>query len=343
MPSWNTKLGKTNVRLPLNRLPLDGADRHGALRTYFCDKDATAVLDGDAWRLTLAWPSESERHVDPQLATGLQWWDAGLDLSTMAVQRRREGRVLTTLYDTWTLHSWSEWLARSSHAAEDPLVVLHVDDHRDLGSPRVFVSEDRGWTDAISGHSVSMRDPGSVRSAIESGAIGMGSFLTPWLHTLLQVDVRHLCQPPKARATQHFRVTRTAEDDSMLQPGAQRLAVALVPSEGREALSYRITPDVVEWTRDLGSGPILVHIDMDYFNNRYDGDSDWENRHPAFDPPQADIDAKIDELADVLSASKIASRIQDIVVAYSPGFFPAEYWQRANEQLKRRLGFFYER
>ncbi len=32
---------------------------------------------------------------------------------------------------------------------------------------------------------------------------------------------------------------------------------------------------MVKWSNDLGPGPILVHIDMDYFNNRYDGDSDW--------------------------------------------------------------------
>jgi hypothetical protein len=343
VPSWNTKQSKAIVRLPRSRLPVDAAERHGVLRRYFCDKDATAVLDGDQWRLSLAWPGGAERHVDPRLETGLRWWDAGLDLSAMALQRRRQGRVLTALYDTWTLHSWSDWLTRNGHGANDPLVVLHVDDHRDLGSPRVFLSEGGGWKDAITGHAVSMRDPASVLSAIESGAIGMGSFLTPWLHALSRVDVRHLCQPPKAPATQDFHFARTVEADSMLLPGAQRLAIVLEKASGRVGCSYRITPDMVEWTHGLGAGPILVHIDMDYFNNRYDGDSDWQNRHPIFDPPEAEINARIDELADALSAPGIASRIQDIVVAYSPGFFPAEYWQRADEQLKRRLGFFYER
>lgn len=322
---------------------MNAVDRHGILRTYFCDKDAAAELDGDEWRLTLAWPGGAERHVDPRLEIGLRWWDTGLDPSAMALQRRREGQVLTALYDTWTLHSWSEWLTRNNHGPDEPLVVLHVDDHRDLGSPRVFVSKDRLWTDAITGQAISMLDPRSVLSAIESGAIGMGSFLTPWLHALSRVDVRHLCQPPKAQATQDFCVKRTAEADSLLMPGAQRLGIALEQSGRPMGRSYRITPDVAEWTRDLGAGPILVHIDMDYFNNRYDGDSDWQNRHPAFDPSEAEIGAKIDELATALSAPGIAARIQDVVVAYSPGFFPAEYWQRTNEQLKRRLGFFYER
>lgn len=331
------------MRVPLDRLPRDAVERHGVLRTYFCDKDATATAEADAWHLALAWPGGIDRHIDPNLSQGLLWWGGGVEPATMALQSRREGRVLTALYDTWTLLSWSEWLERSTHHTESPLVVLHVDDHRDLGAPRIYQSTGGIWTDAITGLALEMNDASSVRRAIESGAIGMGSFLTPWLHHFTCIDVRHLCQPPKATRTDDFSVVPTTEADSLLQPGAERLAIRLEPAEIRGTRSYRIATDAVEWVHDLGAGPILVHIDMDYFNNRYDGDSDWHRRSPAFDPPQEAIDAKIDELATALSAPSIAARIQDIVVAYSPGFFPAEFWQRANDQLKRRLTSFYDR
>jgi hypothetical protein len=330
------------MRLPPDRLPEGDAERHALLRTYFCDKDAIAFRDESGWRLELDWPDGADRHVDPRLEQGLAWWQPGLRRAGMALQHRRQGRVLTSLYDTWTLHSWSEWLARDTRRLREPHVILHVDDHFDLGSPRLLLNPNNDWTDAITHRLVSIVDPASVRAAIESGAIGMGSFLTPWLFTANQVDVRHLCRPPKSERTERFVVTPSTQVDELLAPGTPRLAIALNQHAAPTGLSYRRTPDVGEWSADLGSGPILIHIDMDYFNNRYDGDSDWANRDPRFNASSTEISAKIDELADTLCAPHIASRIEDIVIAYSPGFFPAEYWQQANEQLERRLRAFYE-
>ena len=146
----------------------------------------------------------------------------------------------------------------------------------------------------------------------------------------------------KATATEDYIATRVTCADELLAPGMPRMAIALQQDSASTGLSYRRTPNVADWTRDLGLGPILVHIDMDYFNNRYDGDSDWEIRDPGFNASSTEIRAKIDELASALCAPHIAPRIEDIVIAYSPGFFPAEYWQQANEQLERRLRAFYE-
>src|SRR3546814_16007335 len=95
----------------------------------------------------------------------------------MAMTSRRDGRILSALYDTWTLHSWSEWLAGSARGVDDDVLILHVADHRDLGAPRLFV-EDSGWRDAITGAPCTLNDPGSVQDAIARGALGMGSFLT---------------------------------------------------------------------------------------------------------------------------------------------------------------------
>ena len=327
--------------LPRERLPEDLASRHALLRTYFCDKDATAEQEAVGWRLHLAWPGGVDRHVDPRLDAGLTWWRPGMGRGEMALERRRRGRVLTSLYDTWTLDSWSEWLRDRPGKLLEPHVILHIDDHMDLGSPRLFISEDH-WHDAITGTEVSFAEPTSIRNAIESGAIGMGSFLTPWLYAAKRVDVRHLCRPPKSMRTEDYVVTPHPHVDDLIAPGTPRLAVVTNPGKTETGISYRRTPDVVEWTRDFGDGPILVHIDMDYFNNRYDGDSDWRDRDAAFDASAQEIGAKIDELADALCAPSIASRIEDIVIAYSPGFFPAEHWQHANEQLERRLRAFYD-
>lgn len=321
------------IVLPADRLPSSPAERHARLRDYFCDKDALAEKTPLGWALSLAWSDDVARHVDPQLDAGLQWWGSGVPRAGMASSMRRSGRILSALYDTWTLHSWSEWLCGQDAASADSVVILHVDDHRDLGSPRLFRGTDGLW-DPLGQAPFRLDDPVTVRSAIESGAVGMGSFMTPFLHAHPSAEVRHLCQPPKADRTADHRVKLSDERDTLLDRSAMRPAIRLVEHAGAIGSGcYRLTPDLTDWLAELGPGPILLHIDMDYFNNRYDGDSDWSARPQALDPPLAAIMARIDELVRALAQAGLGPRIEDIVIAYSPGFFPAEFWRPAAERL----------
>lgn len=324
------------LKVPLDRLPEDAAERHGALRDYFCDKDAEAVRNGDGWELKLAWPGGEERHVDPKLEEGLRLW-GGIGLDQMAMAQRRTGRVLRALYDTWTLHSWSEWFAGTDLASDETLTILHIDDHRDLGSPRLF-RKGPDWVDPIMGRVFEFDDPASVRSAVESGAVGMGSFLTPVLHRFPQTDVRQLGQAPKVTGTKDYRVELTTEADKLLEPGAERPAVRLQEGvEGTGPRRYRITDDPERWVEDVRPGPVLLHVDMDYFNNRYDGDGDWRERPDVLDPAVNEVLAEVDCVTATLRRAGVVPRIGDAVIAFSPGFFPAELWQPADRRLQERL------
>lgn len=228
-------------------------------------------------------------------------------------------------------------MTRQSDHERQP-IILHVDDHRDFGSPRLRV-ETNGWSDMISGNAVTLSDPASVTNAIASGAIGMGSFMTPFLHRFPGCEVRHLCQPPKARSTEIFRIEPGVVSDSLLDPLACRPSVTLKASEPYTGPStYLFTPSIEDWLADTQDRRFLLHIDLDYFNNRYDGDSDWSLHASPLDPPRDVIMARIDELASVLSPSDIAARIDDVVIAFSPGFFPAEFWQEADRRLVDGLG-----
>ncbi|WP_245294234.1 hypothetical protein [Rhizobium etli] len=228
-------------------------------------------------------------------------------------------------------------MARQADPERQP-IILHVDDHRDLGSPRLRV-EANGWSDMISGNTVTLSDPVSVTNAIASGAIGMGSFMTPFLHHFPRCEVRHLCQPPKARSTKIFRIEPGLVSDSLLNPSASRPSVTLGALEPHTGPStYLLTPNIEDWLAGTRNRRFLLHIDLDYFNNRYDGDSDWLRRESPLDPPRDVIMARIDELVSALSPSDIAARIDDVVIAFSPGFFPAEFWQEADRRLVDGLG-----
>jgi hypothetical protein len=167
----------------------------------------------------------------------------------------------------------------------------------------------------------------------------MGSFLTPFLHLAPRADVRHLCQPPKATGTADFRVRLTTTRDSLLSPERIRPSVELDPAPGAIGPGcYRMTPDVDAWLETLGPGPILLHIDMDYFNNRYDCDSDWQDRAAVLDPPADQVRCKIDEMIGALAKAGVIDRLEDVVIAFSPGFFPAELWAEADARQAEALG-----
>src|SRR3546814_1831606 len=105
---------------------------------------------------------------------------------------------------------------------------------------------------------------------------------------------------------------------------------------------YRITADPHDWLDRAGSGPALLHIDMDYFCNRFDGDTDWRTRPHSLDANLDIILSKIDEMAAALRQTGIGRRIEDVVIAYSPGFFPAEFWGPADAQLRPTLERLYD-
>ncbi|HBO5727299.1 hypothetical protein JE010_01895 [Pseudomonas aeruginosa] len=335
----------SSITIPLSRLSLDTQRRHAQLRDYFCDKDALATQVGDQWTLALEWSRDPYRYVDPRLGEGLAWWGDDLQYEDIAVARKRKGRVLLSMNDTWTLESWSEWLVRRSCNAD--IVVLHVDDHKDLGAPRIFQCPE-GWIDPIEGRTVNLREPNTVTSAIMSGALGMGSFLTPFLHYVPATDVRHLCQGPKCNGTVDSFIKRESAPDSLLDPDALRPAVALVPGgSGVGRGRYRFTNDLDAWLEGLdgdanrGGGSdaaILLHIDMDYFCNRYDGDSDAIERPGPLNPSLPEILDQISTFTQALRHRGLLDRLDDIVIAFSPGFFPAEFWAESCERLLSGLG-----
>ena len=324
--------------LPRDRLPEAPHARHARLRDYFCDRDAEATPENGGWRLDFRWPDEPERHVDLTLSKHLQDWGVGLGQMVEAV--RRHGRVTTALYDTWTLVSWARWAEATKADPNACLTILHVDDHRDLMSPRLFL-QDGAWRDAIAGGAFTFERSSSVQRALESGAVGMGSFLTPVLHAFPNAEVRHLCQPPKAPSTTFYRIDRDVVRDDLIDLDAIRPAIDLAPADGYGAGRYVLTPHLQHWLQDLEPGPVLLHIDMDYFNNRFDGDGDWAERPSRLDPEAGAVVEHIRRVADALRTEGLLSRIEDAVIAYSPGFFPSEFWGAADRTLRETLGELY--
>jgi hypothetical protein len=91
------------------------------------------------------------------------------------------------------------------------------------------------------------------------------------------------------------------------------------------------------WASDDSDRPILLHIDMDYFNNRYDGDSDWQLHAPRHDPSEDRVVEMVDELFDAVAMTGANDRVEDVAVGISPGFFPGELWAPAIGRVLDRI------
>jgi hypothetical protein len=252
-----------------------------------------------------------------------------------------------SLDDAWTLFAWSRWLARKQAAGRIPreVAIVHVDDHRDMMSPRTGW-DGEGWRNLISGERFTVFDPDSVRAAVAVGAVGIGSFFAPFVHEFPEVQVRHLSQSAAlAEDGREYLLTRRGVKDSILHPDAVRPAIrvgeaedGLPPPNGQGgAGTYRFSR-TYEWCLgDLPNCPVLLHIDMDYFNNRYDRDSDWEGRPARHDPGEGAILSEIDRLFGMLDKYGVTGRVEDVTVALSPGFFPSEFWPASVARVAEHL------
>lgn len=320
------------VRLPEAALPDDAPDRGRVLAEYFAfERPATASLVNGRWELEVGGLADPACWVDERLAEGLSWLGASSDLAAMGEFVQGENGFVLALNDAWGLWSAARWLRHSG--ATGSVVILHADDHRDLSPPRLAVEGD-GYIDLITGAPVALDQPEQIADAIRSGAIGMGSFLTPLVWGLGDVEFRHL---RVGASSGSMGIQCLTEADSLLRPNAPRPAVELCPESPQSGSRYVTTSSPQKWVRTESSGPILVHLDLDYLNNRYDADSDWSDREGRHDPSPAAALRLLDDLLDGLAQPEVAARIADIFVGISPGFFPAEHWPAAIETCRRRL------
>jgi hypothetical protein len=335
------------VVIPTDRLPSSEAERDAVLQHYFAEWVPHAeAFGGSAWRVELRPPPRASYYVDPRLTEGLAWW-AGLagrtPIRDVLASRKRVRGVQVSLSDAWCAVAWSTFLSRDDADLSAPITVLHVDDHQDLMSPRIARVDEGSFIDLITGSPVLIAKPATVRSAVESGAIGMGSFVVPFMSSRRPVHVRHLRMPSgRAHLPGSYRLVLVHEPDTLIDPAAVRPAVAVLASDevtlpsGTEVGTYRLQESLDRWADDLPEGPVLLHIDCDYFNNRYDADSEWRSHHRTHDPSAASVATAVDALCAALEPALPA--VSDVTIALSPGFFPAEFWQPTVETLVRRLG-----
>lgn len=328
------------LSIPHDRFPADLFHREQELKEYFADLIPSIEQSEQGWTVRLGWPNDEDFFVDTELTKNLNWWRSGVPLGGLRQEVYWSSTGQVSLDDAWTLYAWSRWLQQKLSINDLPseVVVVHVDDHTDMMCP-LIVQSDREWIDLLTGKTISVFDPPSVQSAVLSGAIGIGSFFTMLIHALPLVHVRHLKQSAPRDRCERF-IVKSYKEDTLLQCGQPRPQTHMIETQdNRDDIcgSYLRSHRYGDCLSGLPNCPVLLHIDMDYFNNRYDRDSDWPKRPRKHDPSREEMLSQIDRLFDALVEYEVAQRIENVTVALSPGFFPSEYWQVCMERVEKRL------
>lgn len=232
---------------------------------------------GDEWRFRLGWTAEPQTFVDPGVAVTASAL-YGLSLPEIGGYRevhRWGGRdVVFSMVHAWALLAAS--LAVSRRQGRPLRWIVHVDDHTDMGELALQAARSKGtFEDAIFGVDLALADPDSVVAAVRRGIISKGNFLTAYLLGYPGTRVTHVGEEVVEAA---FELVHEESSGTLGGRPLPRTRLRREPAEGGDGVfrQSRMLPDAVP---PAGEG-VWLDIDLDYFWNRYDGDSDRLGERP---------------------------------------------------------------
>jgi hypothetical protein len=279
----------------------------------------------EAWLLGLNWPVDPLWYVDPKVREqARRVFDLSLEeLPALCEVRKRRGvPFVFSMFHSRALLAVAAAFETSGTGVFSHIV--HVDDHNDL-MPCLAVPEKGILRDTAFGVMIDIDDFQSVRDSIDRGIVNKGNFLTAYL----------LAKP----AGEMVYVNRNLPQSAWwLVPQPQSVVLG-DHSVVRTSLAFSEEPVVGTWrleevaclpqTLELTESDVIwLDIDMDGFNDRYDGDSDRRNR-AGTDQEKRELEDRIETFLSDLSVTNWKSRIGAVSVAASPAFFPSEYWDWA--------------
>lgn len=296
----------------------------GALIEAFPDHEPTHVSEAeDRWVFALRWASGPHESVDPGVPAAAETL-YGLGPQEIGGYREVHGGgrdFVFSMIHAWALLAPSLAIQRRGGA---PLPwVVHVDDHTDMMPPMVEPLARPGMLrDQIFGEEIDIADPASVVAAIRRGVVSKGNFLTAYL--LAYPGCRTVYVGRNLPEQDHVLSRR----ESAIQVGGRsvrRTDLARGPVSGTGAWDLRESSALPHDLPMEQQDGVWLDLDLDYFCNRYNGDSD---RHADAAAPdeRAEVMGRVERFLTELAGVRWLSNIQAVSIAVSPGFFPADHW-----------------
>jgi hypothetical protein len=286
------------------------------------------VRDERAFRIL--GPAVPYHAIDPFLADGLTHLRKDLRIEHAQSYHTQTAAFYLCLEDSWSGYFVAEWL-RTSPTAGD-IVFIHLDHHTDM-MPSLLERHVHCLVDPTDGRAFDARSSADWQKGIESGSIGIGSFVTTLFYLPNRLHVRHINNYLTSDYTS-YSVTRSTRSHLEI-PNRTFAAIRKTRGHPSDVVgTYRGGRDPVKVLAAIPPGRIVVHIDLDYLINDFDGNPCDRGWSPA--PNARELASrKLDAFFDALLA--IPLHVDRWIVATSPGFCSACHWAWLLESIERGI------
>jgi hypothetical protein len=306
-------------------IPLDASEQTEAeLKQIVCG--VNFELNEHERYVRLLGPDMSYQLVDPYLPGYL----ARIGLARRDVHSYKwiTERVDFCFEDSWTGYFIANRLSRHY---QDDLTIIHLDDHSDMMPTLLSLSGDV-LTDPTTGAVFDPGCSGNWASAILSGAITIGNYMTPLYYSSSRIHVRHI------RSSFQRCESRCIERQPLcydLIPNRLFAAITKADSIGPGTVGSYFAAQNPERVLDESScGWTIIHIDLDYFVNDLDGCT----RAVGYIPnPGLRIRAakKLERFFEALT--NVGPKVDRWIIATSPGFCSAYHWEWLLSEIDLRI------
>ena len=268
--------------------------------------------------------------LDPHLPAALARFDPPVAVDDI-LSYRSQG----DLFDLCLEDSWSGWLIagqlRRAPQTED-LVIIHLDDHTDMMSTLLECTDEGGLIEPSTLRRFHPEEPTAWETAILCGSIGIGCFITPFYWGARCTHVRHL-NNASASARRCNAIRKPCRYE--LIPEKRFAAVDFTEGDAAATVgSYMVDSRCDELLEGLPRGRVIVHVDLDYLINDFNGNP----RDGAYVPSAVATEAarrKIVRFFHALHVRRV--KVARWIIATSPGFCSACHWDWMLDAFAERI------
>jgi hypothetical protein len=272
-------------------------------------------------------PDMSYHSADPHLFEGSQTLRPGMTSDDVFHFRSRRANFDLCLED-----SWSGYFIAEHASVDQDLVLIHLDHHTDM-MPTLLERSGQGLVNPVTGEGFDPAASADWQSTIQSGCVSIGNFVTPLYYLGGSTHVRHL----NNFATSTHRLYNVTRESCRYELIPDRMFAGIrkkTADWGNSAGTYLGGIDAVKVLRELPAGRVVVHIDLDYFINDFNGNP-WDSGLPAKAILRSQALRKMDCFFTALQGT--GATVEQWIVATSPGFCSAEHWDWLLTEIGRRV------
>lgn len=315
---------KTAISILKSALPTDIQTAYDLLYDYFNGLDIEIEEKQSLFNLCLR---KSDFGYCEDLSDGLRV--LGIEADAISDYCYVTENSCVCLSENWLPYGWHK--ITGEDCVTRKTAIIHIDDHSDLMKP--FISFESGkYRNILSNQTSDALNILFLKNAIDTGAITIGSMLTTIVYSLQEFNIYHL-----KRNVDNFRtgIVKQTFTDSII-PNCNRIGIDF--TQDAPDSCYFLTSSIDDIIYNLkDEEQCILHIDMDYFNNRYNGSTSWKQDQIGKDYPLNEQITKMQEIADCLKIINSKIPIKYVMIGLSPSFYPSEYWGKGLQILLKKL------